>query len=272
MPFTVSHAAIVLPFKQLCPRWFSLSGLMAGAMAPDLLYFLMMQTAYRGLSHSWPGLFVFCLPAGMLFAYCFHRFFKYHAIYNLPRPFDIRLSGLAEQQFHLSGLNCWMKLAVSVLIGALSHFFWDSLTHSTGEMAQMFPILAESFTVLGISRPLCRFLQHASTIAGAAVLLLYVLKGVLLPLPPATRSIRSPGCKFLFWLVGGVVATLFACLVVYCFDIVYGLPIGESYTSHSARTSFGLAGWAGFFYYVCIYTAVTRYRQSRTARAVQDKP
>lgn len=263
MPFTVSHAAIVLPFKQLCPRWFSLSGLMAGALAPDLLYFLTMQTEYRGVSHSWLGLFVFCLPAGMLFAYCFHKFFKYHAIYNLPRPFDIRLSGLAEQSFKIGSFNGWTKLAGSVLLGALTHFLWDSFTHSTGEMAQMFPILTRSFTLLSVTRPLCRWLQHASTIAGAVALLVYVLKGYLLPQPEVTHSVRSSGRKLLFWSVGGVVAALFASLVVYCFNIVYNLRLIEGHYGLSILTSFGLAGWAGFYYYVCIYSVVVRYRQKR---------
>lgn len=263
MPFTVSHAAIVLPFKQLCPRWFSLSGLMAGAVAPDLLYFLMMQTEYRGVSHSWIGLFVFCLPAGMLFAFCFHRFFKYHAIYNLPRPFDIRLSGLAEQRFQIGSFNGWMKLAGSVLLGALTHFLWDSFTHHTGEMARMLPVLTESFTVWGISRPLCRWLQHASTIAGAVALLVYVLKGYLSPPPAVTRVVRSSGRKLLFWVVGGLAATLFASLVVYCFSIVNDLRLVEGHYGHSVLTSFGLAGWAGFYYYVCIYTVVVRYRRKR---------
>jgi hypothetical protein len=207
----------------------------------------------------------------MLFAYCFHRFFKYQAIYNLPRPFDTRLSGLAEQQFQIGHFNGWIKLAVSVLLGALTHFLWDSFTHQWGEIAQMFPILTKSFTVWGYSRPLCRFIQHVSTIAGAMVLLVYVLKGNLLPPPAVTQSVRSSGSKLLFWLVGGLVATFFACLVVYCFAIVYDLRLGEVHFSHSVRTSFGLAGWAGLFYYICIYTVVVRYRQKR-GKAVQDKP
>ena len=92
MPFTTSHPAIVLPLKMLKPRWFSLTGLMAGAMAPDLLYFLMMQTSYRGVSHSWLGLFVFCLPAGIAFSFAFHHLFKQPVIHNLPWPLDRRLS------------------------------------------------------------------------------------------------------------------------------------------------------------------------------------
>lgn len=271
MPFTISHPAIVLPLKQLWPRWFSLSGLISGAMAPDLLYFLMLQTTYRGVSHSWLGLIVFCLPAGILFAYCFHRFFKYHAIYNLPRPFDIRLSGLADQRFRIDSFGGVAKLAVSVLIGALTHFLWDSFTHDTGEIAQIFPILKESFTVYGYSRPLCRFIQHFSTITGAIMMLIYFLKGTLLPPPTVDDSIRTGGSKFLFWLMGGVAAILFAGFVVLCFAIVSDLRLGAGTYSHSIKTSFGLAGWAGFFYFVCIYSVVSNYRRRSHSEAESDE-
>jgi len=240
-------------------------------MSPDLLYFLMLQTQYRGFSHSWLGLLLFCLPAGMLFAYCFHRFFKYQAIYNLPRPFDIRLSGLAEQSFQIGSFGGWMKLALSVLLGTLTHFFWDSFTHPWGEMAQMFEVFSEVFTLWGIQRPLCRWLQHVSTIAGAVVMLRYVLKGCLLPPPAAMRPTRSSGSKLLFWLVGGVVATLFACLVVYCFDIVYDLQLRQGHNTISAMSSFGLAGWAGFFYYVCIYGILSKRRAGGMGETMSDE-
>ena len=102
------------------------------------------------------------------------------------------------------------------------------------------------------------------------MIFVYVLKGYLLPPPAITRSVRSSGAKFLFWLVGGVVATLFAGLVVYCFNIVYDLRLVEGHYGLSIMTSFGLAGWAGFYYYICIYTVVLRSRQKRAAGAVQD--
>ena len=123
MPFTVSHPAIILPLKHLKPNWFSLSGLMVGAMSPDLIYFLTTITFYRGISHSWFGLFIFCLPAGLLFAVMFHWLFKYHFIMNLPSPLDKNLSGLAVSRFFPRNIRDWSVLIFSVIIGALSHFF-----------------------------------------------------------------------------------------------------------------------------------------------------
>jgi len=129
MPFTTAHPAIVLPLKQWFPHWFSLTGLMAGAMAPDLIYFLALRTDFRGLSHSWPGLFLITLPAGVVFSFVFHRYFKYSFIRHLPSPLDRFLSGLAQSGWCVVGAKAWVILVVSVLVGSLSHFFWTlSLT------------------------------------------------------------------------------------------------------------------------------------------------
>ena len=135
MPFTTAHPAAVLPLKKIWPRWFSLTGLMAGAMAPDLQYFLLADTTHRGLSHSWVGLFAVCLPMGLAFSFAFHWLFKEAFIANLPRPLDRWLSGLAVSTFGPRSWSEWAVLVSSVLIGALSHFAWDSFTHLHGEMA-----------------------------------------------------------------------------------------------------------------------------------------
>ena len=62
MPFTASHAAIVFPFLRtpLLP-----AGLVIGAMAPDLLYFLPFDT-YRDLTHTPPGVVTIDLGIGIV--------------------------------------------------------------------------------------------------------------------------------------------------------------------------------------------------------------
>jgi hypothetical protein len=261
MPFTVSHASAALPLKILQPRWFSLTGLMAGAMSPDLLYFLMAQTTYRGVSHSWLGLVIFCLPAGVAFSFAFHLLFKEPLINHLPWLLERRLSGLADHRFRVRSARAWIVLVSSVLIGALSHFFWDSLTHGTGEIAGMLPILNEQYTLFGFTRSLCRYLQHLSTIAGAVALLIYVIKGSYLPPPTIAQPRRRPLEKLRFWFGVVVAASAFACLVVYCFDRIYGLNVTSDVTQYAVVSGFGLAGWAGFFYYCCIIGLRARRRK-----------
>jgi hypothetical protein len=258
MPFTTSHPAIVLPLKQIRPAWFSLTGLAAGALAPDLIYFLMMTTAYRGISHSWTGLFVFCLPAGIAFSFIFHRLFKYDFIANLPGPFDRVLSGLMNSRFRPAGYRAWMIMIISILIGAMSHFFLDSMTHQQGEIAKRVPFLLERTHVLGISISNCRILQHSFTILGAATILFYIFKARIIPPPSAGFRARAAGDKLLFWIRGGAISFVFACLVIYIFYGYSIFNVDRAFFVYPVSSTFGLAGWAGFFYYVCIYALVRK--------------
>ncbi len=263
MPFTISHPAIVLPLKQIRPRWFSLTGLMAGAIAPDLIYFLMLITTYRGVSHSWTGLFIFCLPAGIAFSLVFHRLFKYHFILNLPQPLDRFLSGLAGRKFRIIHWRELLVLAYSVLIGALSHFFWDSITHEQGQIARLIPLLLNKSVILGITVPNYRIIQHLSTALGMLAILMYAIKSNLIPATSSNRPIRKPGQKLIFWIAGGLVALALAWLAVWTYYGYNIFQIDGRFLSYPISTTFGLAGWAGFFYFVCIYTLVKKYSPTR---------
>ena len=64
MPFTISHAAVVLPFSRLLARWRLLSAVVIGAMVPDFGLFLPWHMP-RFETHSAVGLFTFCVPVGM---------------------------------------------------------------------------------------------------------------------------------------------------------------------------------------------------------------
>ncbi len=258
MPFTISHPAIILPLKQIRPRWFSLTGLMTGAIAPDLIYFLMLTTTHRGVSHSWTGLFIFCLPAGIAFSFVFHRLFKYHFILNLPQPLDRFLWGLAERKFRIIDWRELLVLAYSVLIGALSHFFWDSMTHEHGEIARRIPLLLNKSVIPGITVPNYKIVQHLSTALGMMVILMYALKSNLIPAFSSNRPVRKPRQKLIFWIAGGLVALAFASLAVWIYHGYDIFQINRRFLSYSVSTTFGLAGWASFFYYVCIYTLVKK--------------
>lgn len=258
MPFTVSHPAAVLPLKKLWPRWFSLSGLIAGAMAPDLQYFLLADTTHRGVSHSWLGLFTVCLPLGLIFVFVFHSLFKRTFIAYLPRPFDWALSGLAETRFAPGSAREWIVLIVSVLLGAVTHFAWDSFTHAHGEMAQRLPFLLQETTIFGITRMRVRWLQHASTIFGGLALLYFTWRWKLVPTPLSRESIQGPKAKLRFWLGIGVVATVYALVAVWLYDGVYEWHLALGHNRVPAVSTFGLGGWAGVFYAICVYGLIGR--------------
>ena len=258
MPFTTSHPAAVLPLKQLWPRYFSLTGLAAGAMSPDLLYFLLADTAPHAFSHSWRGLFVFCLPAGIIFSFVFHRLFKYHAITALPWFLEQRFSGLSESRWSVTSVGGWLVLVGSVFVGALSHFLWDSFTHPAGDIARRIALLQQPVLVFGISRPVCRWLQHLSTLWGGLYVIFFLFRSHLVPPPTRSHPLKRPAVKLLFWIGGGVASALGAFAMVSFYSDWYGWGVMKGHGLILAASTAGLASWAGFFYFVCAYTAIER--------------
>ncbi|MBU0982848.1 MAG: DUF4184 family protein [candidate division Zixibacteria bacterium] len=261
MPFTISHPAIVLPLKRLWPNWFSLSGLIAGAMSPDLLYFLLADTTWRGFSHSWSGLVLFCIPAGMLFSIVFHRLFKYEFIRHLPRPLECWLSGLAVSRFDLKTKRSWVILATSVLVGAMSHFFWDSFTHAAGQVASRIDFFLSEVTVLGYTSRVYRILQHGSSIGGALVIGLYFFFGSGLPSRARLPGERTVGRKIGFWLGAAVTSAAVAALSLW----VWASPGPEDFIPGHTRYMFiarvGLGTWAGLFHWTVWRALLLRSKQ-----------
>jgi sterol desaturase/sphingolipid hydroxylase (fatty acid hydroxylase superfamily) len=261
MPFTVSHPAIVLPLKRFRPGWFSLTGLMSGAMAPDLQYFLLADTTHRGLSHSWTGLFLVDLPLGLIFAFAFHRLFKSVFVEHLPSPLDRTLSGLAESEFSPSGLRQWVVLIISILVGVLSHFFWDSFTHTGGVLAQRIPWLLEQSTILGITRHNTRWVQHVSSIFGAVAMIVGLWKWKLLPPQAKEPSEQTRVRKVVFWLVGSGCGLIVAVAAVWFYNRLYEWHLETGHSFGLGFQSFGLGSWAGFFYFVCVYSLLRQRRR-----------
>lgn len=258
MPFTTSHPAIVLPLKQLWPTRFSLTGLMAGAVSPDLMYFLLSDTTHRGFSHSWVGLLAFCLPAGLLFAFVFHRLFKYQFIINMPWFIERRLSGLADSRFEIRSAPAWITLLGSILIGALSHFAWDSFTHPQGEMARLIPLLNGSAVIFGLDRPICRWLQHLSTLWGGLFVLWFLFTSPHVPRATRNRRMRTTRNKIMFWTGGVVAASASTFVMLWFYNDLYGWNLQAGYNYPLGFMTAGLASWAGLFYYVCAYSLISR--------------
>lgn len=261
MPFTVAHAAAALPIKKLFPRLFSLTGLMAGAVAPDLLYFLTLTTMRRGDSHSWTGLFLFCLPAGVAFAFAIHWLVKGSVLVHLPSPWDRRFSGLAASRFRPDSVGDWRKLVVSVGVGVLTHFLWDSFTHSHGQLAGILPYLQEKVWLFGGWVPVTNFIRIGSNVV-AFVALWWAFRGdMFLPRPVTGGPLRTSREKWRFWIGMGGFATVFA-VVSTLVQVSFFPERVENWV-----VAFGLSGWAGFFWGVAGYGAWRRVRGDRREAA-----
>lgn len=171
MPFTFSHPAAVIP---LAKKGLILSAVIIGSMAPDFEYFLRLSTKSH-FGHTFPGIFLLSLPAGLLIFWLFQSFIKKPAIALLPSGFQSRLA-LNSGRILFSGTGSFIMIVISILIGIVTHITWDSFTHADGYIVQLFPILRKSVSILNHSFPVYNLLQHASTLTGALLIIYYTMK------------------------------------------------------------------------------------------------
>lgn len=175
MPFTFSHPAIVLPLTFLPRQWFSLTGLVIGSLTPDFEYFLRMRIQ-SDYSHTISGLFWFDLPLGILLAFIFHNIVRDNLFDNLPTILSSRLTKFKQFDWNNYFKKNWLVVAISVLIGAASHIFWDSFTHDHGYFVQTIPALTNTVDILGRHVQTLKILQHSSTLLGGLVIAFALFK------------------------------------------------------------------------------------------------
>ena len=166
MPFTVSHAAAVLPFKN---SRLPLAALMIGSMSPDFAYFLPGGLS-RVSSHSLEGIFLFCLPAGLLMWQLFVRILERPTIELLPEAWRGRVSR-SDQQLTRRAL---LLAAIAIIVGAATHIAWDMFTHANTHITSAFPeFRAAVFEYHGRPIRLYFVLQCLSSVVGLLALAIW---------------------------------------------------------------------------------------------------
>jgi hypothetical protein len=166
MPFTLSHPAASVPFAR---RGLVLSALVVGSLAPDFEYFLWLAPESR-FSHTLYGVFLFCVPIGLVVLWLFHKILKRPILSLLPVSHQRRLIPVVTV-FSFGPLWRFALIVMSLVLGALTHIAWDSFTHQNGWMVQQVSLLNSS--IIGTDQgsiQVYKVLQHGSTLIGAALL------------------------------------------------------------------------------------------------------
>jgi hypothetical protein len=123
MPFTVSHAAAVLPLRRTRLPW---SALVIGSFGPDFEYFLRINNTSRAW-HYYPDVLLLCLPFTIFAYYLFHGLIKAPVTELLPEGLQRRI-GLEDAYPRSVGAFAFMFAAIG--IGIASHLAWDAVTHA----------------------------------------------------------------------------------------------------------------------------------------------
>lgn len=195
MPFTAAHPAAILPFLKHS-RWFSATGLVAGSIAPDFQYFLLLPI-FRYSGHTLEGLLLFNLPIALLIATVFHLVVRRPTVAHLPHWLKQRALAVPTLDWLKFLRQRWFVFATSVIIGAATHIFWDGFTHDTGYFVGKWPILASMvpLPLLNWDMMLCRIIQHTSTFVGSLAILVYTWRQPTV----AIRHDISTAQKVAFW-------------------------------------------------------------------------
>ena len=144
MPFTLAHPAAVLP---LFRRPFVASALVAGAVAPDLLY---VGPIYRIATRQINGNFTLTLTheftsalwldplLALLLLAVFNLVLKRPLIALAPPALAGRLE-TPRRPFRIPSVSVLLWTVVSAVVGAITHVVWDSFTHGDGYFVRQFP-------------------------------------------------------------------------------------------------------------------------------------
>ena len=175
MAFTLSHIAAAIPFYR-SQRWLCFDALVIGTMLPDLPYILSGNPVIGQQSHQWLGIFTYSLPWGLLVFVLWYWLFKSAAIALIQPWLNVsafstvsaaqrqvlqhQLEPHTEVQ-HPVGLWIvswfkaqsvfWLKVILSLLLGASTHLLWDGITHPDGFIAQQVWWLQYLTSVLGLA-------------------------------------------------------------------------------------------------------------------------
>ena len=205
MPFTVSHAAAVLPLHRLSKHQLPLTALMIGSMAPDFGYFFFADVS-RQLTHSFSGLFLFALPMGLAVWLFYVAVLEKATITLLSDRWHTRFAHTEALTAPLIG-----RAAIAIVLGAVTHILWDAFTHRATFVTDTFPALlgpTPGFSWL----PIYHLLHGLSSVVGLVILALWARGLHRLPakslLRPYTISERARTGALSFLIIGSLLAGL----------------------------------------------------------------
>jgi hypothetical protein len=233
MPFTISHAAVVLPFSRLLARWRLLSAVVIGAMVPDFGLFFPWRM-HRFETHSALALLTFCLPVGLSTYWVFQYLIKTPMLEVLPEGPYARWRPYSSPAAFTS-LRQWVLAACGVLAGTITHLIWDAFTHENARGVRMIPWLEEPVMEFGNHHVGgVRLLQDGSSLLGLLVVIGLVWYGLRRGSEQPVPNRRLQAQERRTWVSVYVVATI-VLSIAWLLWVHVGEPLGHSYIMLATR-------------------------------------
>ncbi|MFD0312586.1 DUF4184 family protein [Streptomyces sp. NPDC127119] len=208
MPFTLSHAAAVLPAVRadgsgrgrLVP-----AALVAGSFAPDMTYYaasvLPEAMEFGDFTHSLTGVFTFDVLVAWALVGAW-LVLREPLVALLPRSRQGRIGALlrcgAPHARPRPSLALWWY--VSAVTGALTHVVWDAFTHLDRWGMRVLPVLGREIA----GSPLYWYLQYGGSALAAVVITVFLV--VALRRQPDAEPVGVPVLSVRDrWLAGALI-------------------------------------------------------------------
>lgn len=175
MPFTLSHVLAIVPFHRYLRKYFSISGLIMGSMAPDFEFFLRI-TLFGVWGHTFNGIFFFDFPISIILILVFHIWVRDALLVFLPDAISSKYAKFYKFDWLSYFRNNFLKVCYSVFLGILTHFAWDNITHEPNYVSAFyFQFLEKKLQLFAFTLPVYSILQIISSIIGLAWFLRFIL-------------------------------------------------------------------------------------------------
>ncbi|WP_242849743.1 DUF4184 family protein [Clostridium novyi] len=196
VPFTFAHPAIVIPFNKQIPKYFNITALILGSMAPDFEYFLRFKPIGE-MGHTSLGVFYFDLPTVFIMAFLWNYIIKKTFILSLPHPFDKKLSYFVDKKSNVINIKYLIIFVFSALLGVYSHILWDAFTHKTGFFVTRIALLSNNIKIMNFKIPIYKILQHGSTLIATIYIIIYIFS--IMRYNPKKVDYFRKSTKILYW-------------------------------------------------------------------------
>ncbi|MDG4857736.1 DUF4184 family protein [Streptomyces sp. T-3] len=276
MPFTLSHAAAVLPLIRrdgtargpLIP-----SALVAGSFAPDLTYFadsLAPGAAELGdFTHSLPGVLSADIAVTAVLAAAW-LLLREPLVALLPGSWQGRTylllrgsSWRGRRPFALAWRFC-----LSAALGAATHVVWDAFTHLDRWGMRVFPVLGKEIA----GSPMYWYAQYGGSAVALAVVALFLwsaLRRVRVPAEGLSLLVLSPRER---WLARSFLVLCGAVGIVHR-ATRWLAHVGDDFKPWEIIPTVCFGAGAGLSVGLLLYAAAVRLRRRATAPpAAADRP
>jgi hypothetical protein len=239
VPFTLAHAAAAWPFRR---TRLILPAVVMGTFSPDFEYYVLLGPGGH-FGHTLTGVLAMDLPLSLVVLWLFYAYMREPAVTLLPEAMQRRIRSY-PRTFQFWGPAQLALVVGSILAGEGTHILWDSFTHTTFWPYHHWRLLSETvrLPIVGAVE-YYNVLQYGSTVAGIAVLVIWVLHWYRTTKPDQRvpeRTFSPKGKRLLLGLMTCIALTGALIRVIVGVGTRHGPPTAEMFLILAVVTAVSL--------------------------------